>query len=311
MKKTVLIVSFIFAMATVSSAQLTKEQFIQGVAGYRSLVIKDAVRILVEFNLLVDSLKKQSDHPEKHEALREYFMYHVLHERFWEVRDLIDKGFTDLEPKNMRAYKSWGSENAYVLHELNILAGNKIIETTPPFKLTDISEFWKEIEFYNVHAHQKILDLGAGNGFISFILALSGIQADIYLTEIDESIIPYLEQTIERIEAFPIAAQLHLSKSSEKNIGGDTSKFDLVIMREVFHHLKFPAEILDSIKKNLTKDGFLCIVETTRDIDLGNERRCPQSTTKEKIIEFAIANGFQLVDFQQANLETMLRFRPQ
>ena len=310
MHKILLGVLFIFA-TTVSSAQLTKEQFIQGVAGYRSLVIKDVIGILVDFNLLVDSLKKQSDHPEKHEALREYFMYHVLHERFWEVRDLIDKGFTNLEPKNMRAYKTWGSENAYVLHELNILAGNKIIETTPPYKLADISEFWKEIAFYDVHAHQRILDLGAGNGFISFILALSGIPADIYLTEIDESIIPYLEQSIMRVEAAPIAAQLHLSKSSEKNVWGDTLPFDLIIMREVFHHLKFPTEIFESIKKHLTEDGLLCIVETTRDIDIGKQRRCPQSTTKEKIIEFATANGFELVESLQANQETMLKFRLQ
>src|SRR5688572_9624190 len=97
------------------SAQLTQEQFIKGVAGYRSLVIKDAVQILLDFNLLVDSLKVQSDYPEKHEALREYFMYNVLYERYWQVRDLIDEGFTNLEPKNMRGYKSWGSKNAYVL----------------------------------------------------------------------------------------------------------------------------------------------------------------------------------------------------
>lgn len=309
MNKILLAVTFIIASTDFAFAQLTKEQFIKGVAEYRSLVINDAVQVLVEFNLLVDSLKMQSDYPEKHEALREYFIYNVLHERYWQVDDLIEKGFTYLEPKNLRAYKSWGEENAFVLQELNFLAGNRIIETTAPYKLADLNEFWKEIDFYDVHLNEQILDLGAGNGFISFVLAFSGIQADIYLSEINEEIISYLVQSIERVKAGNISAQLTFFKSNEKNIGSDTLKFDRIIMREVFHHLKFPTEIFNSIKEHLSDNGLLYIVETTKDIEMTNQRRCPQSTTRKKIIEFATANGFQLLDHQQANQATMLKFR--
>ena len=191
---------------------------------------------------------------------------------------------------------------------MNFLAGNNIIQTKAPYKLDDLSEFWKEISFYDIRSGQRILDLGAGNGFISFILALSGIETDIYLSEIDESIIPYLNQSIESVEVIALSADLHLIKGGEKNIGTDTMQFDRILMREVFHHLKYPSEIFSSIKKNLAENGSVIIVETTRDVDIGKQRRCPQSTTKEKIIEFVTANGFRLVESQQANQETMLKF---
>ena len=173
------------AGAVMSQQYLSQTQFIKGCAAYRESVIEGIILTMSDFQVLCDSLKNLSAHPEIHDQFRQRFLYMVFNERYWGVSDMIEKSFPGKDPDALKKYLDWGHRNRFKLHELNVLAANKIVKPEKPFQLNKLDSFWKEISAYHLAEGDAILDMGAGNGFLSFILSLSGLPLEIYASEID------------------------------------------------------------------------------------------------------------------------------
>ena len=222
---------------------------------------------------------------------------------------MIEKSFPVKDPDALKIYLEWGHRNRFKLHELNVLAANKIVKPEKPFQLSKLDSFWKEISAYQLAEGEAILDMGAGNGFLSFILSLSGLPLDIYASEID----PDFRQSIvdKNASLSSIANRNNITTvvARENDLGLDSVLLDKIIMKEVFHHLEFPEQILFAVKKNLKKDGTLILVEGTRDLPAPKGSRCPKSTTKKKIVNALEKAGFRLTEELIIGEDYLLKFR--
>ena len=307
-----LISDTISAQIEIGNDSFSEKMLIRGCAAYRSSVIHGLIDVMVDFNRLVDSLKAVADHPDGHELFRERFMHGILNEPFYNVRELITDVYPFmkiLDQSAYRTYKDWGHRNRFSLFEINVLSYNLIVEPKQPFKLTNLKSFWEEISFYDIHADQTIIDVGAGNGFVSFILGMSGIPLSIYMTEIDEDYFPYLTRHLEVFNQMNEPAKIVFLKGTEKSVAVPGVVADRIILRDAFHHFKYPEEMLASIADQLSDDGYLVLLEATTDLARDKKNLCRDAISQKKILEIMTMNGFVLVEKKIVDVSLLMKFK--
>lgn len=281
----------------VNADTLTQQQFIQGCASYRHHFIDNIIKSLIEFNLLCDSLKFDSPNPEGHDLFRERLMKRLLQCEYRDMDHLVDAALpSSIWDKQTRTvYKEWGNKHYIQIFQFSFLLANGIIEPKEPYKLTTLKEFREEVSLYNLETGQIFVDVGAGIGAVSFILALSGLPIDIYMTELDENYLSYLHRQTSDRSFFGDQLQIHVETAQRTSLGlQDDLMADRILMREVFHHLKFPAEILQSVRNHLKSDGLLILVESTRELNPKGTERCNDAMEIGQILKILAANGFEL-----------------
>lgn len=291
---------------------LTQQQFIQGCARYRQHVIHEIESALSDFVILTEGLSQTSSNPEAHAALRDVIIQATLYEEhegskssaFQAIRKLAEK-----DSMALRLYENWLGENYFALEELQFLVGNQILDSKPPYKLGALKEMWQEFSFYGLKADMTIADIGAGNGVISFILFESGLPLNLMLTEIDGDFLKLLEGKISKFKDSNPQGRIQLVKGNEKTLGLPASKVDLIIFREVFHHLKYPKSILGDILNYLDEDGYIILREGTRDSPDPDYKPCKQASTYKQIIKEWTAAGFFLVQEEVIDGSYMLKFK--
>lgn len=100
----------------------------------------------------------------------------------------------------------------------------------------------------NIHAGQRVLDIGSGRGWFSLYAASQGAR----VTALDLS-----ERNLQRIKALDGRIETVLDDAAQPSLLKD--KFDLIVALEVLEHLVDPAKALANWKELLSPGGRLLI----------------------------------------------------
>lgn len=293
---------------------LSQQQFITGCAKYRESVIHEIETALTSFVQLSDSLAITSAIPEAHIRFRNLIVKAILPENHEMSTEPIRKVVRELfngDPYASVVYENWIDKNGFALEELGFLSSVGLLERDPPYRLTSSKELWLETAFYGFRSGMTIADIGAGNGFLSFILLNSGLKTNLILTEIDEEFIALLKVKIAGYHSGSFSGNTVLLKTgTDKELGLKDEKVDCMIFREVFHHLSDPMSILLDAKAHLNEGGYIVLAEQTIDLEPQKSERCNKATTYEKIMKTMNKAGFTLVDQEIIDRSYMLKFKP-
>ncbi len=92
-------------------------------------------------------------------------------------------------------------------------------------------------------------------------------------------------------------------------MGLGPAKLDRIILRDVFHHLNHPEDILSSAREHLKENGYLIVNETTTDIVHGAYKLCKEATTHDIIVKAIEAQGFKLAEKKIVNYSYLMKFK--
>lgn len=290
----------------------TQQQFITGCAKYRERVLHDLEDEMISFGMLADSLAMTSANPAVHQQLMVEFLKGMLPENremdpakaIKTAKELLQK-----DAVSMLLYKEWFDQHGFAISELGFLVAIGLLEEKPPYKLANLKLLWEEFSFYQLKQGMTVADVGAGNGFLSFILLESGLQMDLILTEIDKDFLELLTTKIKVYQAVYPKSSLSLIQGYESSLGLKDRKVDCMIFREVFHHMNDVESILSDVQNHLKPGGTIILSEATKDFDRPKSELCNQATTYDKIMKSMKKAGFHLVEETIVNDSYMLRFK--
>ncbi len=135
-----------------------------------------------------------------------------------------------------------------------------------------------------------VADIGAGSGYYTFRMAPLVPKGKVYAVDVQDEMIELLKNKKRGLNA----ANVEVIKSSDSTCNLSDNSVDLAIMVDVYHELKYPYEMLQSIRKALKKDGRLLLIEY-RGEDVSVPIKPLHKTTIAQCNKELAANGFQLV----------------
>lgn len=291
----------------------TQQQFITGCAKYRERVIHEIEQVLNSLVLLSNSLAATSSNPNAHYRFSELIVKGTMPENhemsIVPVTNTMTKIFAE-DQFAANIYHEWIKENRFSLMELGFLVSIGFLEEKAPYKLSSLQALWQEFSFYGFRENMVIADIGAGNGFLSFILLESGLKLNVILTEVDQDFLTLLETKQDKYQIDYQESQIQLMKGSKTSLGLGGQKADCIILREVFHHLQDPFAILQDCKKQLNEGGYIVLREATKDLIEKKSERCSKATTYEKIKSTMDKAGFTLLQESIIDKSYMLKYSP-
>ena len=271
--------------------------YVQGITRYRSEFIDDVTDAFIDLGYLADSLKSHSDFPEAHDQFRRNLMADFMHVEAYSVRDIINHSMpTEIkgEKASRKKYADWVNEHFLRIMQLHFLLVNNVIEEKEPYRITGNKNLWEEINFYGLSAGSTVVDVGAGIGGVSYVLAYSGFPIQLYQTELDENFFLILMKQLYALpESENIPIQLVIAQ--EKSLGlPQEVKADFILFREVFHHVKYPDEILFSVSNHLAKNGTLILVESVKELKENKKEGCSKALMLDRILKDLRKAGFNV-----------------
>jgi SAM-dependent methyltransferase len=303
-----------YARPTISNGDtLSAQQFIEGCAAYRNEFIGDLEGVLIEFNALCDSLQSESDQPEAYEIFRKQYMHDFLRCEIQDWYEMIKDAIPDslqLEKEHVQALQKWAMQNYLRLFQLNFLVSNRILESSPPFRLTNLKDFWEEIRRYDLRAGQVFFDIGAGPGTISFILGGTGLPLHIYLTEVSKDYLSLLREEVFRRNQMNQPGEFLVTEGQERSLGIDHQIVaDRILLREVLHHMDHPDDILQAIRRQLKPEGRLIVVESVKELEPNTSDRCRKAMEIAKVKKILTEGGFELEQQKIIGSSYVLRYK--
>lgn len=288
-------------------------QFIKGASVYRAHFIDGISEAFLDLGLLSDSLKQYSPFPEAHDVFRQQLIDRFTSGEMDYMEDAINEslpGSIKNEKGVRKAYKQWGLDHLLYLMQFHFLVSNALILPTEPFRISGNTDLWEEIRFYGLKANQTLIDVGAGIGGVSFLLVYAEFALQLYLTEVNEFYLEKISSQLNEIPTDKVKSNLELVMAREKTLGlNENVKADYILLREVFHHLGHPKEILASAKKHLAPSGSLILVESVVDFEISKKEGCNKAMTLKKILKEVTENGFVLVEQKRVAETCLLKFQ--
>ena len=231
----------------------------------------------------------------------------------YNIQEAIDESMPESirgEKGARMVYRQWASEHLLEIIQMHFLVSNGLILEGEPFPLTGNTDMWEEIRFYDVREGQTVIDVGAGIGGVSYLLAYTGISLQLYLTEIDELAYEFLFAQTDKMASDQEAIQIQLVVAREKTLGlSEDLKADKILMREVYHHLDYPYHVLADVKKHLSSGGTLILVESVTDLEMNKKDGCRKALSLKKVKNEVTKNGFVLVGQKQVYDRYVLLFQ--
>jgi len=297
--------------STGSTLEISQEEFITACADYRSEVIEGITNVLIDFNLLVDSLKKESIYPRSHEKIRELVTSNLI-KMLSEEEDFKTKyaaiGYIEMERIHRASYMEWLESNYGYLYEYSVLVRQDFIESKFPYKLTANSSLWEELQFYEIKDEMTLVDIGTGIGHFPLIIAMAGHKGTIYMTEIDSQQISFLQKKLKDFDLGKVESKIVIIAGKEKNVALGNALADKIFFRDTYHHLKHKKDMLQSTKKHLKEGGYVYVFEAIKDFVIDKKKACWKIIKKDQILAEFIESGFTLDKEKQIGEYIMLRF---
>ncbi len=142
----------------------------------------------------------------------------------------------------------------------------KILNKDWPYEVDEQADFFQECQFYGLRDGQKIGEIGAGDGSVSFLIGSSFRQTQLFVNEIDQK---WLRLILLKARAMPViertGSRFQIVEGSKKSCGLEGKNLDRIVIRDSFHHFKKKKAMLRSIQKSLAPDGLVLVLEPTRD----------------------------------------------
>ena len=145
------------------------------------------------------------------------------------------------------------------------------------------------IEKIDLPINGSVADIGAGTGYYSFRLSAKVPQGKVYAVEIQDELITYLQNKKASLKD----ANVEVVKSTNNAVNLPDNSIDLAVLVDVYHELEFPAEVLQSIRKALKKNGKILLIEY-RGEDPAVQIKPLHKTTVLQLNRELLANGFTL-----------------
>jgi ubiquinone/menaquinone biosynthesis C-methylase UbiE len=163
-------------------------------------------------------------------------------------------------------------------------------------KKVDDSVFLSEIRLYEFDTGDIIADIGTGSGYFEIVLSKFCDSLQVYATDIDSVSVNHLATQLKFLD-------LHDDKNITYNavLGNEKSSllpsntFDKVIIRNTFHHFKYPLEMLQDCKRMMTKNARLFIVDILVD-EVDRPPACSLHLTRKTFLNYFTNNGFVLTN---------------
>ncbi len=108
-----------------------------------------------------------------------------------------------------------------------------------------------------IEPQDNIADIGAGSGYHVFKMAKLARNGLIYAVDIQDEMLEEINSRKERDQI----KNVRVIKGGEKSINIAENSLDKVLMVDVYHEFKYPAEMLASIKRALKPHGKLFLIE--------------------------------------------------
>lgn len=108
-----------------------------------------------------------------------------------------------------------------------------------------------------IEPEDNIADIGAGSGYHVFKMAKLARNGLIYAVDIQDEMLEEINSRKERDQI----KNVRVIKGGEKSINIAENSLDKILMVDVYHEFKYPAEMLASIKKALKAHGKLFLIE--------------------------------------------------
>ena len=137
----------------------------------------------------------------------------------------------------------------------------------------------------------NVADVGCGNGYHSLMMAkIIGENAKVYCVDVQKKMLELLKRRADAagVKNFePILGEYTDPKLPE-------NKIDLILLVDAYHEFTDPENMLKKMRKSLTKDGVLVLVEFRKE-DPKVPIKEDHKMSKKQINKELTANGFKLV----------------
>ncbi len=145
-------------------------------------------------------------------------------------------------------------------HFLNMMS-NGFIDVEAPYKLIYDTTLYEELKFCHLNPNDKMVDIGAGDGFFSILLGLIYQNQSIVLTELNPNLVRFMRNDLEFLKKYNLPFMWSLVDGYDTNTGVEHLIFDKILIRQSFHHFRKKNDMLNSIIKSMDNRTELIIIE--------------------------------------------------
>jgi len=131
--------------------------------------------------------------------------------------------------------------------------------------------------------HQRILDVGCGDGELLIEIAEKNKSAELWCTDLD------VEDAKTNVKEEGYSSKIKCIDAKAENIPLENHSFDFIYSVRSLHHFSNPVKALKEIERLLTPDGEIIIIDWKKGADTGVRERYYR---KEELVEFMEQAGF-------------------
>ena len=271
--------------------------FLKGCASYREKFVHSIIHAVADFNNMMDAYKPEISDRRVIERLkanvnRRFSALGVMTSHETQQVDSIAVVMPDSELSLIA--RDWLIAHASLIMEFRIMVDNNLIKPDYPYQLLHPADLWEEMQFYDFRINDRIVDVGAGTGFLSFLLRYGDFPVTLWLTEIDASMRTWMEEKRGALDTVAQSMPMYIVEAKSNTIGVAPGSADKIIMRLTFHHLSQPLAILQDVHRVLAEDGFFFLTEEPKS-GSAKEPQCSKVMRTAKLEKWIEKGGFEIV----------------
>lgn len=158
------------------------------------------------------------------------------------------------------------------------------------------SPVFQQLTFFNIQAGDRIGELGAGSGWMSFLLGTLYDSTFVQINEIQEDMVQRIEQEMDYKLTLSQQKRFRTILGTAQTTGMEGAAMDVLIAIDAFHHFDNKIAMLQAIKSSLAKDGTFYLVEQ---INEENARAyCPEALERATLEKLLQQSGFTKIKEQ-------------